>query len=685
MGAGTVAEVESPTSQQDPSIVALLRGLNDAQRSAVTSGADPLRILAGAGSGKTRVLTHRIAHRAATDTLDPNRVLAVTFTRKAAGELRERLGRLGLRAGIHAGTFHSIAYAQLRQRWEERGVRPPELLERKVGFVARLLSSARGSTLPLDVVAELEWAAARRVTPETYVAEANRAGRQPPIESARVAEVYERYMVEKRRKRLVDFDDLLRLAARDLAADPVYAAARHWRFRHLFVDEFQDVNPLQHALLSAWLGPESDLCVVGDPNQAIYAWNGADARYLTDFDRYFPGGATVTLEDNYRSTPQVLGVANAVLAAGTNVPIRLRPHRSDGAVPTVQEHPDERAEARAIARRARDGHAPGEPWSSQAVLVRTNAQAAVVAEAFNAVHIPHRVRGGGDLLEQPEVRHALGQLRRASTLQMALGDLEADVLRASGAGDGARPSTPRLTEDRAANLDELVRLGREYLELDPQGSVAAFLGWLSSTLKGEDRVGGDAVEIVTFHAAKGLEWSVVHVAGLEEGYVPIHHARDDEDDLDEERRLLYVALTRARDELHCSWARTRTFGSRTANRNPSPWLDVVRGAVGLPPERVDRRTGAKRARAARASLGAKPRSDVDDGDRELFDALREWRRALARESDVAAFVIFNDATLRALASTRPRSRAELLDVSGVGPVKAQRFGDDVLGIIRDVG
>ena len=459
-------------------------------------------------------------------------------------------------------------------------------------------------------------------------------------------------MTEKRRRRLVDFDDLLRLAARDLAADPVYASARHWRFRHLFVDEFQDVNPLQYALLSAWLGPESDLCVVGDPNQAIYAWNGADAQYLIDFDHWFPGGESVTLEDNYRSTPQILIVANAVLDAGRNVPITLRPHRPDGPMPTVDEHADETAEARAIARRVRDGRAPGAPWSAQAVLVRTNAQAAVIAEVLNSANIPHRVRGGGDLMEQPEVRQALGALRRATSLQMALGDLESEVLRLAppapddglpGAGtdgsQGAEPSelptsmpsgTAQLTEERAANLNELVRLGREYLSLDPHGGVPGFLGWLSSALRGEDRSGGDAVEIVTFHAAKGLEWSIVHLAGLEDGFVPIHHAKDSDDDLEEERRLLYVALTRARDQLHCTWATSRTFGSRSAKRQPSPWLPIIASTVGIAPLQVDRRSGVQRARAVRASLPKKEAKDLPDGDRELFEELRAWRRKLAR-------------------------------------------------------
>lgn len=366
-------------------------------------------------------------------------------------------------------------------------------------------------------------------------------------------------------------------------------------------------------------------------------------------------------------------------------------------MPTVVEYADEQIEARSIARMVRDRHAPGTPWSAQAVLVRTNAQATVIAEGFTKAQIPHRVRGGGDLMEQPEVRQALGALRRATSLQMALGDLEAEVLRMAPPSDGPAADPPelaadaelparmpsgtaQLTEERAANLNELVRLGREYLDLDPHGGVPGFLGWLTSALRGEDRSGGDAVEIVTFHAAKGLEWPVVHLAGLEEGFVPIHHAKDSDDDLEEERRLLYVALTRARDELHCTWAASRTFGSRTAKRSPSPWLPIIQSTVGIEPIQVDRRSGADRARAARASLPRKAK-DMPDADRAVFDALREWRRAQAKEADVAAFVIFNDATLIAIAAARPRNRAELLRVSGVGPVKAQRFGDDVLGIV----
>jgi DNA helicase-2/ATP-dependent DNA helicase PcrA len=712
----------------------LLRGLNEAQRAAVTSESSPLRILAGAGSGKTRVLTHRIAHEAAVGRGDPARVLAVTFTRKAAGELRERLGRLGLRSGVQAGTFHAIAYAQLRQRWEERGIRPPELLERKVGFVARL-SPSRDRTLPLDLVSEIEWASARLVTPDTYVAAAGRAHRRPPVDPSVVADVYARYVEAKRKRRLVDFDDLLRLATRDLDADPVYATARRWRFRHLYVDEFQDVNPLQHRLLAAWLGPESTVCVVGDPNQAIYAWNGADARYLVDFDRFFPGGDTIALEDNYRSTPEILGAANAVLATGHGATfMRLRPHRSSGPSPTVRAFADETAEAHGVARSCRDRHRPGEPWRAQAVLVRTNAQAAVLAEAFTRAGIPHRVRGSGSLLEQPEIRQALGALRRAGSVRDFLSDCERearlDALALDGpdpdgpgterglddtgsdgaeppaegmaaatgeSGDHGRPGAPgprrddggpsaadqpggpSAADDRRANVAELVRLGREYLALDPEGTPGAFAAWLGSTLRNED-AGGDAVEIVTFHAAKGLEWPIVHIAGLEKGFVPIHHAEDDAEAVDEERRLLYVALTRAREELHCTWAERRAFGSRSLRRSPSPWLEAV-GSVRGPGGRLPAAETARRAAAAKAKLPS--RDGPAAADRPLFEALRAWRREQALKGGVPAYVVFNDATLRAVAEQRPATVAELLDVPGIGPAKAERFGADVLRIVAE--
>lgn len=701
----------------------LTAGLNDAQREAVLTEASPLAILAGAGSGKTRVLTRRIARRVLEEDVDPRHVLAVTFTRKAGAELRSRLGKLGLPAPVNAGTFHSIAYAQLRQRWSERNITPPEILDRKFSLIAGLMR-VRNSTAPLDVMSEIEWAKARMIPAERYPVEAARAGRTPPLDSDKIAQIFARYEEEKLRRRMVDFDDLLRLATRDLHADPAYAAARRWQHRHLFVDEFQDVNPLQFELLNAWMGESSDLCVVGDPNQAIYAWNGADASYLEHFDEHFPGGSFVNLVLNYRSSPQIIGLANTVLntsfdgdlaAAGSRMALHLAPTLPDGPMPTVTAYPDETAEAQGIARALRDAHAPGRSWGEQAVLVRTNAQLPIFEETLRAAGIPFRSRGSMRFLDRPEVKDALQALRRGpGRLAERLAELDESVAallpRESGGAGGTTDAAvevepvrrgdadqPTLNAERATNLAELVRLGREYLGLDPGGTLMSFQSWMASTLRSDD---GDnaanSVDLSTFHAAKGLEWAVVHIAGLEEGLVPIHYATTPLA-RSEERRLLYVALTRAERVLSLSYAERRTFGARALKRRPSPSLEAVSLAIELLSQHTDpvdlgvavaRQRELLRAAAAaeRPAVRTKKQTDADSlspEDRRLLDALKEWRRTQSRAANVPAYVIFNDATLIAVAADRPRSHTELLSVAGIGAVKAQRFGDQLIQIVID--
>lgn len=703
----------------------LLDGLNEPQRRAVTSSVVPMCILAGAGSGKTRVLTRRIAYRAATDQHDPRRVLALTFTRKAAGELNHRLRQLGLRDSVVAGTFHAIAYAQLRARWAERNIAPPTLLDRKVGFVARLLPpSARSSrtardVLPLDVVAEIEWAKARRISPEHYPSAAKAARRKVPLEPRQLAEVFERYEQTKRDRRMVDFDDLLSLCTRDLTRDQAFADAQRWRHRHFFVDEYQDVNPLQQGLLEAWLGDRTDLCVVGDPNQAIYAWNGADARYLTNFTDTWKRGEVVRLADNYRSSPQVLAAANAVLAGslaaqratakGDDLGL-LVPHRPDGPIPTIRSFDDDRAEARGIARAVRDQHKPRASWSAQAVLVRTNAQTAVIEDALRKAGIPFRVKGGSSLLDQPEIKAVLRELQhRRDPFAVALTDLE--TLAARGFGDGGTDAAAEAhdADSRQANLDALVRLGHDHLAIDPQSTGAGFVAWLAETNRADQPdAQGDAVDVMTFHAAKGLEWPIVHLAGLEQGLVPIGHAQTPAE-LAEERRLFYVAATRAETVLSCTWATNRTFGTRSASRERSPYLAQVEAACealaadDVPTdwavffrERAAAEAGAQAeldlasgtrprgSRSARTKNGraAGALSTLDDADRALFDALKDWRAGVARAASVPAFVVFHDATLEAIAASRPRSTDDLLKVSGVGPVKITRYGDGLLDVVK---
>jgi DNA helicase-2/ATP-dependent DNA helicase PcrA len=669
----------------------LLDGLNEAQHQAVSTDAAPLCILAGAGSGKTRVLTRRIAFRVLTDSAGAPHVLALTFTRKAAGELRSRLFQLGVRDAVVAGTFHAVAYAQLRRRWADRGEQAPALLDRKGRILGPLLSgvtNGRSAAVQVaDVAAEIEWAKARLVPALQYEVEAERAGRTPPLAPALVASLYERYEAEKRRRGVVDFDDLLESLLVTIRRDATFRDIVRWRFRHLFVDEFQDVNPVQFRLLKGWLGDRGDLCVVGDPNQAIYAWNGADPRLLVNFPRLFPAATTIRLDDNYRSTPQVLAVANAVLASapGHAAP-PLRAHRADGPVPVVRSYATDLAEARGIAARIRRSHGATRPWRDVAVLTRTNAQGVLFEQAFREAQIPFRVRGGGGFLHQPEVKAALASLA-ASPARVAFSAriTELETMARAEAGD----------EERKLTIEGLVRLAREYETIDAAPSLPGFRAWLDATVKGDEpEEDGDAVDVVTFHRAKGLEWPVVYVAGLEKGLVPIGRAEGDEAEA-EERRLLYVALTRAHEELSCSWAERRTFGERTVARSASPWLATIEAAIQavtaegaegdwrpyLEHERTRLKSldgglsrRGRRGGAEAPALGADPDPDV-------LEALKTWRASAARAANVPAYVIFHDTTLAAVAELRPTDRAGLLAVPGLGPVKAERYGDVLLAVV----
>ena len=413
----------------DPEV--LLEGLDEEQRAAVTSSAMPLVVMAPAGSGKTRVLTRRIAHRVAIGEADPRHVLALTFTRKAAGELDQRLRRLGLRSDATTGTFHAVAWGVLRTRWSDQGRSAPSLLDRKGRLLAEIAPSVPGRdrrSVAGDLAHEIEWAKARMVAPEGYEAAVRAAVRKPALRPAMVAEVYAAYETRKGRGGLVDFDDLLTLCAHALEDDATFATAQRWRFRHLFVDELQDVNPLQFRLLEAWRGDRYDITAVGDPQQAIYGWNGADAGFLLDIHRWWPPAEVIELSRSYRSTPEILEGAAAVLRGARQAARTVVATRPSGAVPEIRECDDDRAEALSIARAVRLAHAPGRPWGEQAILVRTHAQTHLIVEALRGSGIPHRVRGGSAFLNRPEVRRTLRDLRSSQApLGTALADLELHI------------------------------------------------------------------------------------------------------------------------------------------------------------------------------------------------------------------------------------------------------------------
>lgn len=610
----------------------LLDDLDPRQLDAVTSAAAPLAVIAPAGSGKTRVLTRRIAYGAREGRVEARHVLAVTFTRKAAGELVSRISRLGVDGRIAAGTFHAIALAQLRRHATEHNREAPRVLERKARLLAPLLGDpakgnrGAGSTVAIsDIAAEIEWAKARLIGPEHYEAAAEAADRRLPRGAGAVAKLYASYENEKRRRHLIDFDDVLGNCADAIARDEAFAAGQRWRFRHLFVDEFQDATPLQLRLLRSWLGDSHDLTVVGDPAQAIYGFTGADAAPLINFERAFPGGHTIVLGRNYRSTPAVVALAEVALGAAAG-PARQAPEaiRGDGAPPTVTSFPDDDAEARAIAEACWQSHSAGVPWHRIAVLFRINAQSARFETALTRRGVPFRIGEGQRFTARTSVRAVLDELRDAERklpgrafgqyLAELAADEEADTidLRTSPEPpDDALDDAPvsrseqSAAEEARAQRDAILELGRDYLEaVGGTGGVGEFTTWLD-TATGAGSGNGQGVDLVTFHRAKGLEWTVVFVTGLERGLVPISWSTTDAA-LAEERRLLHVALSRAEDELYCSWAQSRSIGTRRGPREPSPWVELLEHEANRAPHGLlqPRRTPRDHVAELRATLAA---------------------------------------------------------------------------------
>ncbi|HEX3541427.1 MAG TPA: ATP-dependent DNA helicase UvrD2 [Acidimicrobiales bacterium] len=660
----------------------LLAELTPAQRQAVESDAAPLCILAGAGSGKTRVLTRRIAYRIATERADAGHVLALTFTRRAAGELGARLRALGIRDRLSAGTFHALAYAQLRQYWADRGEAPPQLLDRKARLLAPLVVGRRdveGAALR-DLAAEIEWATARLIAPEGYPAAASAAGRQPPAPADAVAALFARYQAEKKRRRLADFDDLLERCAAVLEGDPGFAAVQRWRWRHLFVDEFQDLNPLQYRLLSAWLGDRQDICVVGDPNQAVYGWNGADPSLLTSLPARWPGTEVIYLDDNHRCSPQVVAAAARVLGSADHHPRSSRP---DGPPTVVRAFPTDAGEAAGVVSELRQAHAAGRPWSHLAILMRTNAQIGAFEAACRAAQVPYRLAGARPFLDDPIIQSLVTDIGRRRDIPLAavVADL-AELGERSPVSDSHIP-------DRPAAARVLAGLAADYQRLELRPTVEGFVSWLGPATS-RDRLdeGVSGVTISSFHRAKGLEWPAVWVTGLEDGLVPISHARTAESET-EERRLLYVALTRAGDELHCSWAEARHFGDHLVARRPSPWLSALTGAAGkaenreTPPGLRRQRLATPReqlARCRRPGPGLRAAQEAN-ADPAVVEALRAWRASAARAAGVPAHVLLHDATLAAVAAGRPATPDDLLGVPGLGPVKVARYGAVLLDLV----
>ena len=703
---------------------ALLESLDPEQREVARALHGPVCVLAGAGTGKTRAITSRIAYGVATGVYAPAQVLAVTFTSRAAGEMRSRLRALGA-DGVQARTFHSAALRQARFFWPRVfGGELPELTASKMSLLAEATRRCRvpaEQALLRDLAGEVEWAKVSNVRPQDYVRVAASQSRQVSgLDTRTVSAVFAAYEEVKRERGRIDMEDVLLCTAALLTEDPSVAAQVRSQYRWLVVDEYQDVSPLQVSLLDLWRGDRDDLCVVGDPLQTIYSFAGAAPDHLTGFAHRHPRATTIRLWRNYRSTPQIVAAANRVFPARPGGVV-LQSMQAEGAAVTCVPCPDEVAEAEQVAACVADRRAAGVPLSSMAVLFRINAQSEAYEDALASRGLPFVVRGVERFFERPEVRQAVTLLRGAARAK-SMGDgltpavapdepggsaLVAEVTAVlSGMGWTPAPPVGRGAQrDRWESLQALVamaaeradaRLGTSTTDADRAASASTlpeFVADLDRRAQVQHAPVAGGVTLATMHTAKGLEWDIVFLAGAHEGTVPIVYA-DTPQAVEEERRLFYVAVTRARRELQVSWSAARTPGGR-GSRRPSRFLDGIRPADGkgavAPDDRTDApRSGKASRRVARcrvcgAALGSAADRKIGrcadcpgDVDAAVFERLRAWRTEQASAQKVPAYCVVTDATLTAIAETRPTSPDQLGAIPGIGKAKLERYAEEIL-------
>jgi DNA helicase-2/ATP-dependent DNA helicase PcrA len=598
-----------------------LEGLNAEQRRAAEAVRGPVCILAGAGSGKTTTITRRIAQQVTTGAFPANAIMAVTFTDKAAGELRGRLGSLGV-AGVRASTFHSAALRQLRHFAPESVGRILPSKALALRQIANRLPAPYKFRPAGDLATEVEWAKNRRIPPEEYG-----EGREPPIPVDLMQRVYAEYERRKRAEGGIDFEDLLELAIRLFEHDAGARETFRAQYRAFTVDEYQDVNLLQQTLLDLWLGDRDDLCVVGDDYQSIYAFTGAGPEHLLGVPDRFPDAVVVRLEENYRSTPQVLELANRLVPRLGGAEKTLLATRGDGPAPVLRPFPSPEEEDAALLEAIRALDAPLE---EVAILARTNARLTDFEELLHDARIPFQ---GASLLERDAARRLCRRLERSAA---PAGEAVREAALEAGLLERPPDRLGEREQVRQQDLGRLVALAAEF-----DGDAAAFVADLRERFApGSD--GAHGVNLLTFHRAKGLEFEAVFLPRLQAKELPSKQARTD-DEVAEERRLLYVGLTRAKRVLWLSWS-----------GRPSPFLKEL-GATGPAPA---------------------PREWTAEAQR-----LRDWRAGRAKADNVPAYVVFHDSVLQAIAAARPATIGELAQISGVGPSKLERYGEELLALL----
>jgi DNA helicase-2/ATP-dependent DNA helicase PcrA len=651
-----------------PSPERLLEDLNPSQREAVTTTSGPLAIIAGAGSGKTRVISRRAAYAIEIGVIPADQILLVTFTDKAAGEMVDRMAAMGHR-GVLARTFHAAALAQLRHFWPSRhdGGPLPAILDSKLRLIVPLVGRLPGGyrfTPGKDLADTIEWAKVRRIRPQRWVAD---GGDRAPIPADLFARLYRDYERAKAEAGLLDFEDMLvetvELLERDLEAATLVRSRKRW----FSVDEYQDTNPLSERLLELWLGESRDLAVVGDPDQTIYTFTGATPDFLLGFAERHPGAPVVTLAQNYRSSPQILEFANRVVAGGgESTRGALRATHPDGPPPSVGRYADPDAELAGVVTWIRAVAAAGVALTETAVLVRVNAQLPAIEDALTRAGIGFTVRGQR-FFDRREIREALALLRRVRLTEVGgalAAAFERLLVERMGLDDVAADAGHEGRE-RAASLELLLGIVEDLAAADSVLTIDAVLAELDRRKGAEAAASSDGVNLLTYHRAKGLEWDAVYLPALDEGLLPIRQAKE-ADEVAEERRLLYVGITRAR----------RFLALSSSSRRPSRFLEE------LSPARSKSRRGAGEGAPRVRVLPGAPIAAVAVADESVLEALRVWRRERAKADGVPAYVVAHDTTLGEIADVRPRSLPALRRVRGMGPAKLERYGPEILAVIE---